>query len=573
MVFGLATLVAVGRGSPPPVAARRATWLWTAALLLALALPGLPAAAQTRTETRTPTETAAAAPAGGQSTDPLGRETPRGTIAGFNLAVHREDFGTATQYLQLSEDRRRSSERLARDLADLIDRYYIEPITALSSDPAGDASDGLPLDRERVVLAIPGKQAEIGLVRVDDPRAGLIWLVSSETLARVPSLHRSAGVTWLESVMPQELVDSSLFGVSFAQWAAWAATIGVPLAALWLLFAILFTMARRTVTGPTRRKLLETWYTGIRWPAILFVTLAIHLATVPLLGFSLSFRFGYARVELFVLVLVAAWLLWRLMALSFTHARIVAQRRGQASISSLLLLSERVSKTVVVLAAIFALLTIAGVDTTTALAGVGIGGVAVALGAQKSVENLLGGVFLLTDRVLAVGDTCSIANRLGVVEDITMRSVRLRTIEQTLLSVPAGVLAHSSLENFSTRDKILMQNTLRLRYGTTADQLRRVLGGIRALLEERPDIETGTARVRLVDFGLRAIEIELFAYVLTPDLTEFLAAREELLLRVASVVESSGTRFAEPSITINEPGPGADAGPAAASSGDRVSKR
>lgn len=173
---------------------------------------------------------------------------------------------------------------------------------------------------------------------------------------------------------------------------------------------------------------------------------------------------------------------------------------------------------------------------------------AIALGAQRSVENLLGGVFLLTDRALAVGDTCSIADRLGVVEDITMRSVRLRTLEQTLLSVPAGVLAQSSVENFATRDKILVLSTLRLRYDTTAAQLRQVLGRIRGLLEERPEIEKETARIRLVDFGVYAIELELFAYLLTPDFSKFLALREELLLQVAAIVESSGSGFARPEI-------------------------
>jgi MscS family membrane protein len=169
------------------------------------------------------------------------------------------------------------------------------------------------------------------------------------------------------------------------------------------------------------------------------------------------------------------------------------------------------------------------------------------------VENLLGGVSLITDRALAVGDFCSISNRVGVVEDITMRSVRLRTVEQTLLSVPAGTLSQSTLENFATRQKILIQTTVRLRYGTTAQQLRYVLNEVRTLLEAHPVIETSSARIRLVDFSVRAIELELFAYVLTADWLEFLALREELLLQVVAIVESSGTRFAEPMLVAANP--------------------
>jgi len=196
--------------------------------------------------------------------------------------------------------------------------------------------------------------------------------------------------------------------------------------------------------------------------------------------------------------------------------------------------------------AVFAILTIIGVDTTTALAGVGIGGVALALGAQKTVENLLGGVFLLSDRVLAVGDFCTISNRQGWVEDITLRSVRLRTLDQSLVSVPAGVLAQAEIENFATREKILVQTTLRLRYGTTAEQVRNILSSIRTLLRENSNIETETARIRLVNFGREAIELELFAYIRTSQVAEFLAEREKLLLDVAVVVEAAGSSFAQP---------------------------
>jgi MscS family membrane protein len=522
---------------------------WCALLLAGLPIPAL---AQTGTQTAQ-----ASAPAA-QAADSLGRDTPRGTIAGFNLAVHREDFVSAFLYLQMTAAQRPNAERLARDLTELIDRHFAVPITTVSNTPEGVLNDGLPADRERVVLTIRGKPADIGLVRVDDRQAGPVWLIASQTLAEVPALRRSSTGTGFERYMPEALVESTLFGIPIARWLVWAATFVIPFAILWCLSRISMVLGRRTIRDPAHRRLLETLYGGLRWLLILVLTLAIHLTFLPSLGFSLRFRYDYARMLIAAAVVIAAILLWRILALSFEHARIMAQRKGQGGFRSLLMLSERVSKIIIILVAIFALLTVAGVDTTTALAGLGIGGVAVALGAQKTVENLLGGVFLITDRVLAVGDTCSISNRVGVVEDITMRSVRLRTIEQTLLSVPTGILSQSTVENFATRDKILVQSTLRLRYETTADQLRRVLSGIRARLDEHPDIETATARIRLVDFGMRAIELELFAYVLTADLLKFLAIREDLLLQIATVVESSGTSFAQPTLVYQEPT--ADAG-------------
>jgi MscS family membrane protein len=110
------------------------------------------------------------------------------------------------------------------------------------------------------------------------------------------------------------------------------------------------------------------------------------------------------------------------------------------------------------------------------------------------------------------------------------------------------VLSQGSIENFSTRGKILVKTILPLRYGTSAGQLRSTLDGIHRLLVGHPEIETETARVRLVDYGVRAIELELFAYVRTSDIRHFLAVREDLLLQIAEVVEASGSGFVRPAI-------------------------
>jgi MscS family membrane protein len=511
----------------------------TTIVLLAALAP--PAAAQIRGARRQPEP--AVAPT---VTDPLGRDTPRGTIAGFTSAVHREDWVTAARYMQLTDAQRPSAAALARDLQALLDRYYTEAVTSLSALPTGATDDGLPLDHERIRLTLAQGPVDILLVRVADPQAGRIWLISSGSLATVPYLRPLLQGTWMERLVPEWLQRRSFLGVPLAQWTLWAASIVVPLLLLSLTAGLLVRAARLVVTSAAGRAVLDVWYGGLRRPLIVTLTLGIHAVLTRWLGFSLQFRIVYARLQLGVLVFALAWLVWRLLTLSFAQIRLVALRRGQAGTRSLMMLGERVIKVVVVMATIFALLTIAGVDTTTALAGVGIGGVAVAFGAQKSVENLLGGVFLLTDRALAVGDLCRISGRLGRVEDITLRSVRLRTLEQTLLSIPAGVLSQESVENFVTRDKILIQTTLHLRYGTTAAQLQSVLEGIRALLAEHPQVESKTARIRLVDFGASAFELELFAYVPTADLPTFLAVREELLLEAAAIVEASGTAFARP---------------------------
>ena len=482
-----------------------------------------------------------------QPADPLGRTNPRGTISSFIRAVGRDDMVGAARYLQVTESQRRNTETLARDLKDLMDRFFSEPITSISDSPDGALDDGLPIDRERVgPLAIGESKTDITLVRVTDPQAGRVWLISSETLAQVPALRRSIARTWIERVMPTQLMSRELFGISLAHWIVLVASFSVPFGLLTLLSAAFILFARRILRDPARRHNMGEWYAFTRWPGILALTLVIQLSAMRFLGFPLSFRIAYAHVGLVVLVIALTWLVRRVLTLGFMRTRTMVWGRNSASTQSLLLLGERLAKVLILVIAVIAILTIVGVNTKTALAGLGIGGVALALGAQKTVENLLGGVFLLSDRALAVGDTCSISNRVGVVEDITLRSVRLRTLEQTLLSIPAGTLSQASVENFATRAKILAQTTLRVRYGTTAEQLRSILTGIQRLIAENPKIDTASSRVRLVNFGERAVEIELFAYVLTSDFLEFLVIREDLLLHAVAVVESSGSGFAQP---------------------------
>jgi len=521
-----------------PVGPVRAAVFRITIVLLVLAcpavaqIPGIPAS-----QTAPPAEPVA---------DPLGRETPRGTILGFNQAARSNDFTSARQFMQLTPAQRGSADSTARQLNELIDRYFSQLITALSNSPSGSTNDGLPLDRERIGLTIDGKNVDLELVRTTDPQAGRVWLFASDTLARVPTIYRSAEAPWIEEVMPEALVKGSLFGMSIARWLAYLASLVVPIALVWIASIMVIVVARRSIADPQRRTSFVAWYGGLRWLAFIVLTLFLHLTLLRYLAFSLRFRFVYSRFALVAGVVAAGLLLVRLLALSFDHARTMALRRGESGLSSLLMLMERVAKVIVTLIAIFAILTIVGVDTSTALAGVGIGGIALALGAQKSVENLLGSVFLITDKALAVGDECRIGDRFGRIEDITLRSVRLRTTEQTLLSIPAGVLSQSNIENFSSRNKILLQSTLRLKYETTTEQLRSILDGIRHLLESHPKLEASASRIRLVAFGERAVELELFAFVVTAEVPKFLEVREELLMQIAEIVKSAGTAFARP---------------------------
>jgi MscS family membrane protein len=191
-----------------------------------------------------------------------------------------------------------------------------------------------------------------------------------------------------------------------------------------------------------------------------------------------------------------------------------------------------------------------GVPVSGIVTGLGVGGVAVALAAQSTLGNLLGGVSLLADRPLRIGETCRFGSSIGTLEFIGLRSTRLRAPDRTLITVPNAVLANLQIENLGGRDRLLLNLVLGLRYETTPDQLRWVLARLRGLLLAHPMVDEDPARVRLKAFGASSLDVEIFAYVATRDWSEFLAVQEDVLLRTMEVLAQAGTGLAFPSQTL-----------------------
>ena len=161
----------------------------------------------------------------------------------------------------------------------------------------------------------------------------------------------------------------------------------------------------------------------------------------------------------------------------------------------------RVLKIAVVIFACLALLSRAGVDVSALLAGLGIGGIALALGAQKTLENFFGGITIVGQKALRVGDLCKIGDDMGTVEDIGLSSLKLRTADRCLVTLPNAKVVQQSIQNFSLRDKFLVQKSFSLRHDMTSDQVTEVQRRIEQLLSDTKEVETGS-RVRLITRNL-----------------------------------------------------------------------
>jgi MscS family membrane protein len=254
-----------------------------------------------------------------------------------------------------------------------------------------------------------------------------------------------------------------------------------------------------------------------------------------------------------LLILLAFALYWAITKLTYWLSLRVWNRltdRGMYAERSLVSLTRRVLDVAIFFViALTVFKNVLNWNLTAALAGLGIGGLAIGLGAQKTFENMMGGISILTDRALLVGDVCKIGDQRGMVEDIGLRSTKLRTEERTLVSIPNGTVATAILENFRLRDKILFRQTVRLRYDLSPDHVRYVAEQLRGVLTGHPKVDGGSARVRLLKLGENAIEVEIYAYILTREYREFLAVQEDLILQAMDVLENSGAAVAVPGQT------------------------
>jgi len=353
----------------------------------------------------------------------------------------------------------------------------------------------------------------------------------------IPGAHRLGNIVdrlpdWSERVY----MDQTLW-----QWGGSALTLAALILACWLGFIV--------IDRPTRRNPDS----GIAaWAAIaapLLAAFLTHRATL-FIDYDLNFSgtvleyllFASGLAELGFLV----WAVWRLstaFATTILASPTLSERGFDASLVRLLSGILGVAASIGV--ASFGLGRL-GVDVVPLLAGLGVGGLAVALAARPTLENLIGGLILFSDKPVRVGDFCTFGSMSGTVEGVGIRSTQIRALNRTLISVPNAKFVDMEIVNWARCDTMLIEATLGLRYETSDDQLRYVLIGIREMLHAHPRIEESTIRVRFAGYGESSLDVSVRIYALTRDWNEFYAIREDVNFHIKRIVEASGTGFALP---------------------------
>ena len=473
--------------------------------------------------------------------------------------------GPVVKCLDLTEvapaARRKTGFAAAAGLYETLNRIQLPP-----SDQIPDAAQLSGLsgsNPERWVIP----DTEIVIERVKSgPRSGE-FLFSAGTVARSEEFYqRVRGLAYTRLVPLEHFREITIGGGGWMIPIAWIKALPpwlrAPIAeqAAWkwiILFLILGCCALllRPVSRLSRRGSSE--HPVLHGLARLALPLFFLVATPAVTYFALAQINFIGEVASIIQIaataimfLAGAWIVWRIAPV-VAEAIIATPKINTESIDAYLIRICMRLLGIVVAAGLLAVgASQLGLPVYGILAGLGVGGLAIALAAQPTVENLIGGLSLFADKPIRVGDVCRYGTEEGTVEAIGIRSTRLRGGDRTLTTMPNGVLSKMPLVNLSQRDRMLIRSVIGLRYETSPEQLRYLLVKIREALQRHPKIHPELVRVRFVGFGASSLDIELFAYVKTTKGPEFLSVREELFLQVMDIVNGSGTGFAFPSQTL-----------------------
>lgn len=481
--------------------------------------------------------------------DNLGRDTPRSSFIGFLEATDKFDYEAAVQYMDLRNlphsVRKIEAEELARELDFVIKRGMKIDISHLSKNPGGQVVDGLPEYRDELGrLTDDGEEQVLFMQRVPGLDDNYIWKISNASIALVPELYDYFSYPdWIENIRLRMPDNSGFLGVELFKWVIILGVTFISLPIFWLLGLVL----SRFISKPGQplhrqvRRLLTR-------PFPLLAVLYVNSELLKELG--LGARAQALAESGTIITVVVVWVIFSLIDLirARRRERFLAQGRADAHILGRPLANAL--KLTTLLVATLVWLSNSGVEISALLAGLGIGGVALALALQKPIEDLLGAVSLYSQQPMQTGDLCKYGTILGRIEEIGLRTTRIRTLNDTLVSVPNCIIAHGAIENYSAREKMLYHPSLPLRFDTTQEQMQIIIQGIDAMARKHEKVIEDQVRIRFTEFTDNAMIIKARIYVDESDFSGYLQVVDELNMAIMKIVQDAGAHFAQGARTV-----------------------
>src|SRR6266478_273790 len=544
---------------------------------------------------------------------PVDTSSPRATLQGFVGTMDEIYRGmkdilqeyAASQRLYLTPDERRKQVEMLStavkaikvlDLSDVppVLRQTVAPERAIQLKEILDrielpSFETIP-DQDAMARAsskrwrLPGTEIDVALIE-NGPRSGE-YLVSADTVDRLPEFyervkklpykpgpaaelskvyHRlssgsaatiynaySSSPVGLERIMPIRWMlrlpawaKAPIAGAAAWQWAGLLSGLGVCAGFVYGMFRL---GRRVAIKRPDEA--------GPGWGALLTPLAIILVSALPVPLLCAIFRIGgTARVVITyfqtgALYLSAAWL--SMIAASLLAEAIVESEhlRRRSLDSQLIRLGMRFAGIAIAIGFLIQGSYELGFPTYSVLAGLGVGGLAVALAARDSLANLLGSMLIMIEKPFRVGHYVRVSGGEGTVEDVGFRSTRIRTPDNSLISIPNNSVVNATVENLSLRTMRRQRFLIQVTYDTPREKLEELVSGIKQLIADHPVTNKTNFNVRFNDFGESSLNILVYFHVETTDYAAELEAREEMLLRIMDLAKELGIDFAFPTRTL-----------------------
>lgn len=481
--------------------------------------------------------------------DNLGRDTPQSSFTGFLKLTEKFDYKTAAEFLDLRNLPLSASqlggEELARQLDFVIKRGMKIDVQQLSRKTAGQVVDGLPDYRDELGRIITDEGEQILLMqRVPGIDNNYIWKVANVSIAHIPALYAHFSYpNWVEKVRTHIPEDVGFLGIELFKWVILLGFILIVIPVFWLiglLLSILLTREQSPIR-PAVRKLFT-------WPLILLAITILSGQLLKQLGLGATAQAIFESKSIMTIVIV--WILFSLIDLARAKRRANFIARGRTDAAILGRPMANALKLLVILVALLMWLHNTGIDITTLLTGLGIGGIALALALQKPIEDLLGAVSIYSQQPIITGDLCKYGNVLGRIEEIGLRTTRIRTLNNTLVSIPNFIIAHGAIENYSAREKMLYHPELPLRYDTSGEQMRQIIQDIDKMARSHEKVIEKSVRIRFTEFAQNSMIIKARIYVDTADFSTYLSVIDDLNMEIMEIVQRADAHFAQGAQTI-----------------------
>jgi len=483
--------------------------------------------------------------------DEFNRGTPRSSILALSQAVREQDFKRAENYLDL---RNLPFSKEQFDAPDLIRKLHIiakrvlnVDLEDLSNDPLGHQNDGLPSYRDRVT-SIKTKNGNVDIMMQRVPRGDgvYIWKVSNATVALLPQLYEEFGYGPIGDKLSAYFPQYTVLGLEIWQWVMLAGIVLISLVGAYVL-----TFIFGLITKYSEKLSQSRLQSFIRGPLRFLIFAILFRAMFDQISPTLVARAVFESRTLITFAIY--WVLLGIIDLIVYRFAERMRRNGQEGGVVLLRPAALGAKIVVAMFTALYWFDNLGYEVTTLLAGLGVGGIAIALAAQKSLENLIGSIMIYTSHPVRVGDFCKFKTTVGTVEEIGLRSTQLRTLARTVVHIPNAMFSSEEIENLTQRDKILYRTRLRLSYEVPPDKVRGVLEKIREMINDEAFIDDENSRVRFLEFGKYAQELELFAYIKTSDFAQYLEYRENVNLMLVDIFSVMDVKLTLPAHTTHMP--------------------